>query len=154
MNDNRSLKMLHRVIDTQIEIDAEPELIWDALINTKSWGIWNKLIPKVEGNLQTGERIKISVILSDAKPMVFKPRIYEVTTNKKILWGSSILKILFKGEHAFLLERISDGKTLFRQIESFIGPFVLFMNSTLIKTQEGHHQMNLALKEYVENKEK
>lgn len=154
MNETHSLKVLNRVIDTQIEIDAEPELIWEALISTKSWGIWNKFIPKVEGNLQVGERIKISVVLSDAKPMVFKPKIYEVTTNEKILWGSSVLKILFKGEHAFLLERISDGKTLFRQIESFIGPLVLFMNSTLIKTEEGHHQMNLALKEYVENKKR
>ncbi len=152
MNNTQSSKKFHRVIDTQIEINAEPELVWQVLTDVESWEKWNDFIPKVAGNLQAGERINIKVVLPDAKPMIFKPKVYEVISNEKIRWGSSVLKIFFRGEHEFLVKPTANGKTLFRQIERFSGLLVIFMNSTLRKTEQGHHKMNSALKKHIENK--
>ena len=87
------------------------------------------------------------------KPMIFKPEVYEVIPFKKILWGGSFLKILYRGDHAFLLELTPKGKTRFRQIERFRGPMVLFMGSMIKKTEVGYHQMNVAFKEQVEKKQ-
>lgn len=152
MKRTASPKLLHRTIDSQIEIDAKPEIVWQALTDLTSWETWNVFIPKAEGTLKVGERIRIEVVLPDTKPMVFRPKVSEVVKNKKILWGSGLPAHLFRGEHEFLLEPVPMGKTLFRQVERFAGPLVVFMNSTLKKTKEGHHRMNLALKKHVENK--
>ena len=82
--------------------------------------------------------------------MIFKPEVYEVIPFKKILWGGSFLRIIYRGDHAFLLEPTPEGKTRFRQVERFMGPMVLFMGNMIKKTEIGYHQMNRALKYQVE----
>lgn len=150
MNEKNRLNRIHRIIDASIEIDAKPEEIWEVLLDFKSWEIWNPFIPRVDGKLEVGEHLKIMVAPPGMKPMIFKPEVFEVKTNEKILWGGSFLRILYNGDHAFLLEPISENKTRFRQIERFMGPIVLFMGSMIEKTELGYHQMNRALKEQVE----
>lgn len=150
MNDKNTSGRMNRIIDVWIDIDAKPEEIWDVLLDFKSWELWNPFIPTVEGNLEIGEYMRIKVTPPGMKPMIFKPEVYEVKTHEKILWGGIFLKILYCGDHAFILEPISEGKTRFRQIERFNGPMVLFMGSMIKKTEIGYHQMNLALKEQVE----
>ena len=143
---------MKRFIDEWIDIEAKPEEIWNILLDFDSWKVWNPFIPMVEGNLKVGEYLRIRVTPPDMKPMIFKPEVFEVTPNEKILLGGSFLKILYRGDHAFILEPLTDGKTRFRQIERFIGPIVLFMNGMIKKTELGYQQMNLALKTEVENR--
>lgn len=150
MNKRKTSGLMYRMIDAWIEIDAKPEEIWEALLDFKSWESWNPFIPLVEGNLKIGEYMRIQVTPPGMKPMIFKPKVYEVTPYNKILWGGSFLKILYRGDHAFLLEPISVNKTRFRQIERFMGPMVLLMSSMIKKTEIGYHQMNLSLKEWIE----
>ena len=143
---------MKRFIDERIDIEAKPEEIWNILLDFDSWKVWNPFIPMVEGNLKVGEYLRIKVTPPDMKPMIFKPEVFEVTPNEKILWGGSFLKILYRGDHSFILEPLTDGKTRFRQIERFIGPIVIFMSGMIKKTELGYQQMNLALKKEVEKK--
>lgn len=82
--------------------------------------------------------------------MIFKPEVYIVKPCEEILWGGSFLWIVYRGDHAFLLEPLPGGRTRFRQIERFRGPMVLLMGSMIEKTEIGYHQMNLAFKQHVE----
>ena len=153
MKEKNKTKKIYREINAWIDIDATPEEAWQVLVDFKSWESWNSFIPMVEGNLLVGESMRIKVVPPDMKPMIFKPEVYEVIPLKKILWGGSFLKIIYRGDHAFLLELTPKGKTRFRQIERFRGPMVLFMGSMIKKTEAGYHQMNVAFKEQVEKKQ-
>ena len=144
--------IMRRTIDAWIDIDAQPEKVWEVLMDFKSWESWNGFIPLVEGNLRVGETLRIKVVSPGMKPMIFKPKVFVVDPGKEILWGGSFLKILYRGDHAFRLEPLPDGKTRFRQIERFMGPVVLFMGDMIKKTELGYHQMNLALKNEVERR--
>lgn len=148
----RKQSSMNRIIDAWIDVETKPEEIWDVLLDFESWKEWNPFIPEVEGNLKVGEKLKIEVISPGMKPMIFKPEVFEVIPSKKILWGGSFLKILYRGDHAFILEPIGNGKTRFRQIERFMGPVVLFMGNMLKKTELGYLQMNIALKKEVERR--
>jgi hypothetical protein len=141
---------MHRIIDASIEIDAPPEQVWSVLVDFNSWESWNDFIPTVEGNLQVGERLRVKVAPPGLKPMTFNPEVYVNKPVEAIVWGGSFLKMIYRGDHTFLLESIPGGKTRFRQIERFMGPMVLFMGGMIKKTEVGYHQMNLALKEQVE----
>jgi len=138
------------MIDAWIDIDAQPEEVWKVLVDFKSWESWNAFIPVVEGNLRVGERMRIKVVPPGMKPMTFEPEVYELIPHKKILWGGSFLRIIYRGDHAFLLEPTPEGKTRFRQVERFMGPMVLLMGRMIKKTEIGYHQMNRALKQRVE----
>lgn len=151
MNRKKS-KTMNRIIDSWIDIDAKPEEIWDVLLDYNSWDKWNPFIPMVKGNLKEGEFLEIKVTPPEMKPMIFKPKVFEVKPVEKILWGGSFLKILYRGDHAFILEPISEGKTRFRQVERFIGPIVIFMNGMIEKTELGYREMNVALQKEVERR--
>jgi len=145
--------MLSRTIDTWIDIEASPDRIWDVLVDFPKWSTWNSFIPLVEGILQEGQTLKIQVNPPGLKTMTFRPKIFSLTQNKEIIWGGSFLGIVYRGEHLFLLESLNENRTRFRQIERFHGPMVLFMGSMIKKTKKGYHQMNIALKNRVEDVE-
>jgi hypothetical protein len=150
MKEKNAPRRMHRMIDAWIDIDAQPEEVWKVLVDFKSWESWNAFIPVVEGNLRVGERMRIKVVPPGMKPMTFEPEVYELIPHKKILWGGSFLRIIYRGDHAFLLEPTPEGKTRFRQVERFMGPMVLLMGRMIKKTEIGYHQMNRALKQRVE----
>ncbi len=143
---------LHRTIDAYIDIDATPEDVWKVLVDFEAWGTWNDFIPMVQGDLKVGETMHIKVVPPGEKPMIFKPTVYSVHPEKEIIWGGSFLKILYWGDHAFMLEPMPGGKTRFRQIERFNGPIVLFMGSMIKNTEAGYNQMNQAFKKEVERR--
>jgi hypothetical protein len=142
--------MLLRTIDAWIDIEAPPDRIWEVLVDFPKWSIWNSFIPLVEGKLQEGQILKIQVNTPGLKPMTFRPKVFSLIQNKEIVWGGSFLWIVYRGEHLFLLEPTNENLTRFRQIERFHGPMVLFMDSMIKKTEQGYHQMNIALKKRVE----
>ena len=142
--------MFSRTIDTWIDIEASPDRIWEVLVDFPKWGKWNSFIPLVEGKLEEGQTLKIQVCPPGLKPMTFEPKIFSLIENKEIIWGGSFLGIVYRGEHLFLLEPLSDNRTRFRQIERFNGPMVLLMGSMIKKTEKGYHQMNNLLKKRVE----
>ncbi len=154
MPDEKNSRRMYRVLDTWTDIDARPQRVWEMLVDFKSWEQWNPFIPVVEGDLRVGERMRIKVVPPGLKPMVFKPKVYEVKPQEKILWGGSFLWIVYRGDHAFLLEPLPGEKTRFRQIERFRGPMVLLMGNMIKKTEIGYHQMNLAFKRHVEGNQK
>ncbi len=148
-NSNTSGRM-YRVLDTSIDIEANPQKVWEKLVDFNAWQRWNPFIPSVEGNLRVGEQMRIEVIPPGLKPMIFKPEVFEVKPETKIVWGGSFLGFVYRGDHAFLLEPLPGGTTRFRQIERFRGPMVLFMGGMIKNTEIGYQQMNLAFKRHVE----
>ncbi len=144
--------MFSKTIDAWIDIEASPDDIWEVLVNFPKWSEWNPFIPLVEGELIKGRTLRIQVTPPGLKKMTFRPKVFSVIQNKEIAWGGGFLWIVYKGEHLFLLEPLSENLTRFRQIERFQGPIVLFMGSMIRKTEKGYHQMNTALKKRVEIK--
>jgi len=142
--------MLTRTIDTWIDIEASPDRIWEVLVDFSKWSIWNSFIPLVKGKLEKGQILKVQVCPPGLKAMTFQPKIFSLIQNKEIVWGGSFLWIVYRGEHLFLLEPLNEYRTRLRQIERFHGPMVLFMGSMIKKTEKGYHQMNLELKNRVE----
>ena len=95
---------MYREIDAWIDIYAQPEEVRKVFVDLKSWEHWNCFIPMVEGNLQGGERMRIKPAPPDMKTMIFEQEVYEVIPYKKILWDGSFLKIIYRGDHAFLFK--------------------------------------------------
>ena len=48
-------RRMHSVLDTWIDIEAQPRVVWDMLVDFKAWKLWNPFIPVVEGKFQVGE---------------------------------------------------------------------------------------------------
>lgn len=136
-------------IETQIEIAASPEAVWQVLTNFSQYPAWNPFVKKVVGNPATDTHIQVFL-----PGMTFKPKVLRFEKNKAFVWkGKFLFKGLFDGEHQFVLSPLPNGHCLFQHNEYFAGILLPFFKKMLnTETKAGFEALNLALKKEVEAK--
>ncbi len=137
-------------IRTSVEIDAPSEAVYSVLSDFESYPAWNPYHRKIKGVFQDGSDLIVHVTRPDGKQVEVPPHMIRIVENKEITWGGGIRGI-FYGEHSFLLEQISQDKTLLKHNEDFSGIAVGFADLPPEVIAKGYQLMNLALKERVES---
>ena len=140
-------------INTEIEINAPSETVWNLLTDTSRFPEWNPFIRRLQGELKVGQKLAVLLQPSGARGMEFKPVILKVEPTKELRWLERLILLgLFDGEHIFQIEPVGGGRVLFRQREIFSGIFVpLLKNSLNTDTRRGFNEMNQKLKELAES---
>ncbi len=130
-------------INTAIEINADPELVWNILLDFASYPEWNPFITTITGNAEEGTFLKVTI-----GNMNFKPKVLRYQKPLELRWSGHLwFKGLFDGEHVFKITPRGANKVLFEQNEHFKGLLVPLFKSTLNKdTKQGFEAMNKALK--------
>lgn len=140
-------------ITTRIEIHASKETIWEVLTETKRYPQWNPFIQSLEGKLDEGEKLKVTIHPPSEKPMTFAPTVLICRPNQKLQWiGKLGIRGIFDGKHTFEIRPLSTNKCVFIQAERFSGILVPLLKKTLYKTKLGFEHMNEALKNEVEKR--
>ena len=136
-----------RELQTSIEIQAEPERVWEVLTDGAAYPEWNPFIRRLEGALEPGGKLEVRIEPPDRRAMTFRPRVLTVEPNRELRWlGSLLFRGLFDGEHALLIEPLGAARVRFVQRERFTGALVPFFGKGLAATRVGFERMNLALK--------
>lgn len=135
-------------LETQSEISASPEVVWQELTNTAAYPAWNPFIKHVAGELTEGSRPRIQIHPPGGTEMTFTPRIQSSIANTELRWiGNLGLPGVFDGEHYFQIKRTADGGTLLRHGEKFSGALAYILFPLIAKnTLQGFEAMNTALK--------
>lgn len=135
-------------LQTEIEIEAAPNRIWEILTDFAAYQEWNPFIRFVHGVPQQGSRLEVRIQPSGTKGMTFRPSVLTADVGRELRWlGRFLLPGLFDGEHRFLIEPIANGKVRFQQSEQFSGILVPIFRSSLDRdTKRGFEEMNLAIK--------
>jgi hypothetical protein len=136
---------------TEIEIEAPPEEVWLTLTEFSRYHEWNPFITSIEGVLEVGKRIRVSVSPPESNESRFEPTVLVHDPPFELRWrGHVLIKGLFDGEHFFQLSETPGGRTRFVHGEDFSGVLVRFFGRTLTQVARGFVYMNQALKRRVE----
>ena len=140
-------------IQTEIEIDAPASAVWKELADTDAYADWNPFVRRIEGDLEVGQSLEVTVGADGNTPMDFTPEVLVADENEELRWvGRLGFKGIFDGEHYFILEETDRGTTIFRHGETFTGllgyPLLALIRED---TQNGFLAMNEALKARVES---
>lgn len=138
-------------IRTAIEIEAPPAKVYAVLSDLKSYPLWNPYHRKVVGEFEEGADLAVHITRPDGEQVDIPPHMIRIEPDRAIVWGGGIQGI-FYGEHRFLLEPLSQTRTLLRHDEDFSGIAVGFADLPADVIADGYQQMNRALKEHVENR--
>ena len=135
-------------LQTEIEINAEPERVWSILADFASYPVWNPFIRFILGTPERGARLEVRIQPSGTKGMTFRPSVLAADAGRELRWlGHFLFPGIFDGEHRFVIEPLAAGKVRFRQSERFSGILVpIFRGSLDRNTKRGFEEMNLALK--------
>ena len=141
-------------VETEIEIRASAERVWELLTEFASYPRWNPFVRSIEGKLLVGQKLSVFIQPPGSNGMRFRPTLLAVSPTRELRWkGKLLIPGVFDGEHYFELGAGSNGGVLFRQGEKFTGWLVpLFRKSLDGKTKQGFIAMNEALKREAEGR--
>lgn len=106
-------KMFSRTTFIKSYINAKPEIVWDILIKSENYPLWNSTITMFEGTIEKGQTIKLKSYLDSKR--TFKLKVKEFIPNEKLVWGDAM------GKRTFKLMPIDNG-TAFSMSETIGGP--------------------------------
>lgn len=142
-------------LQTEMEINAKSERVWDILTDFAAYPEWNPFIRHIVGVPEAGARLEVRIQPSGTKGMTFRPVVLAADHAQELRWiGKLLLPGVLDGEHRFVIQSLGDGKTLFQQSEKFSGILVPFFRASLDRdTKRGFEEMNQALKARAEAQE-
>ena len=142
-----------RTIETSIDIDAPPDRVWRVFADTAAWPEWNPFIRCLEGALEPGAVLVVTIQPPGRGAMRLKPRVIEFEPGRRLRWlGRLGVRGIFDGEHSFSIEPLPEGRTRFRHGEVFRGLLVPLVGGILGDTRRGFEAMNGALKARAEGR--
>ena len=149
------MRLRSHQLQTELEINAKPERVWDILTNFAAYPEWNPFIRQIVGVPEAGARLEVRIQPSGTKGMTFRPFVISADYAQELRWiGKLLLPGVLDGEHRFVIQSLGDGKTLFQQSEKFSGILVPFFRASLDRdTKRGFEEMNQALKARAEAQE-
>ncbi len=135
-------------LNSEIEIQASAERVWQVLTDFTSFPQWNPFIRRASGIVQAGERLEVTIQASGASGVTFRPTVLIAEPNRELRWlGRLLIPGLLDGEHIFTIEPLGAHQVHFVQREIFRGLLVPFFVRRLdTDTRRGFEEMNQALK--------
>ncbi|MFN3600982.1 MAG: SRPBCC family protein [Dietzia sp.] len=133
-------------VSTTIDIDAPATRIWEILTDTAAYSEWNPFIIALDGALDVGSRIAVTIAPPGAKKQNFTPTVTEVDPGRRVVWlGRLGVRGIFDGEHSFEVAALGPASSRFTQSERFSGLLVPVFRGLLTSTEAGFTAMNSAL---------
>jgi len=135
-------------LNTEIEIAASAQTVWEILTGLSHYEDWNPHIPEADGEVREGSKLTIRVEESDGSSMTFRPTVTRVVPHSEFRWlGRLLIPRLFDGEHIFEITALGADRVRLVHRENFRGLLVLpFWNKLNTETRHGFEAMNAALK--------
>ena len=132
---------------TEIEIQASPESVWQALTNLDQYPEWNPFIHHAVGKAQVGQNVDIT-FHSGSKEMTLHCTVIKVEPNHELCWKYHVmLPGLFSGEHRFTIEPMGANRVRFIDLEIFNGLLVPLQARDIdTNSKRGFEEMDQALK--------
>ena len=141
-------------IEAEIEIEATPERVWSELTDLETFPLWNPFIRSAEGELRTGQRLKLRLLLG-RRVIPLRPRLTRVEPPLELRWHAVTgVPGLFDTERSFRIEPLGEQGVRFVQSEANTGLLtgVVFRFTDFERhVREGYGRLNRALKDRAES---
>jgi hypothetical protein len=139
-------------INTELEIMASSEHVWQVLTDFPNFRKWNPVIIQINGQAKVRTKLEIHLRTRSGKTRIYKPTITKLEPNHELRWfGKSLFPGIFNGERVFTIESLGVNNVHFfhRQIFTGVGAY-LAGNRLENDIRHTLNEMNVALKKQVE----
>ena len=139
-------------IETRIDIDAQPDELWSALMDFPSYGSWNPMVVAISGTPEVGSRLQVKISMKNGRRMTFRPTVVEYDEGRRFAWlGKVGVRGIFDGLHRFEVEN-GGATATFVHSEEFRGVLPPLLGKLLRDTHDSVIAMNEALAREVERR--
>lgn len=135
-------------IVTKLSIAAPPSRVWSVLTDFDAYPTWNRVIPRMRGDLREGATVRLEIRIEKTPPLRFVAKLVRCVPERELAWrgGAPIVPRLAWGEHYFRLDPEGDG-TLLTHGERFGGLLALIMSGPVYaRTTRTYDALNAQIK--------
>jgi hypothetical protein len=140
-------------IRTEIRIESTKDKVWEILMDLPHWSEWNPIVNKIEGNLEVGGELSITMCDEKGKNTKnYKAKITSIDDKKRFSFIATMMaNFMFSADRIIELEDSAEG-TLLIQREIYTGIMVsMFWGKLSTQAKAMLNSMNEALKKKAEN---
>lgn len=139
-------------INTELEIMASSEDVWQVLTDFPNFGKWNPVIIQIDGEAKLKTKLEIHLRTRSGKSRIYRPIITKIEPNYELRWvGKSHFPGIFNGERIFTIDSLGEKHVRFFHREIFTGIGAYLTGDRLDRdVRQTLNQMNVALKRHVE----
>ncbi len=117
----------------EVVIQGTVAEVWDVLTNFAQYSEWNPLIHHVDGKLEIGEKVVISV-KKGTEEQKFTCEVARLDPPHEFSWKFyEMMPFLYRGEHIFRVEPIDEQTVRYVNRETFEGLLVPFKKAETMK---------------------
>src|SRR5690606_40113924 len=132
-----------------VEIDAEPAIVWEVLVDLDRYPAWNPFTTAVRSTLREGDAVDLSVRMSRLGLTVQqREHLREVREGERLRWGMKLgARWLLSGERDQRIEPLGAGRSRYTTEDTIAGalaPLVFLIFGPSL--EEGFAAMTRALK--------
>ena len=134
-------------LQTEIEIQASPEKVWQVLTALDKYPEWNPFIIHAIGSANVGNTVDID-FQPDSKGLKLHCTVIRAVPNRELCWKYHVgFPFIFYGEHSFTIEPVGDKRVRFIDREIFSGLLVPLQARDIdTNSKRGFEAMDKALK--------
>ena len=139
---------MEKTYETEIEIGASADQVWDVLVDFPTYGEWNPALPAISGNLAVGETFAMTLGLPGRPSLDVTAVIQTLEEGRGFTWKGNLLSDrMFQGHREFAVSPLGPNRSSFHHVARLTGPlvrpFLLFMDKA---TAAGHVDFDTAIK--------
>jgi hypothetical protein len=108
-------------IEHRVGVHAPAQVIWDIVADLPSWGAWNPLYTKAEGDLRIGSVLTLELVLPGERPQTIRPVILDWVPRDQIHWRYSALGGLISSIRYIEIEILGEENCILSNGELFGG---------------------------------
>lgn len=82
-------KQMHE-IQTEIDIATTPERLWPILTDLSAYPSWNPFIRSINGYIEKGQRLTVSIQPLGGRAMTFRPTVLLATPNMELAINAAL----------------------------------------------------------------
>jgi hypothetical protein len=154
---------MRKQLESEIDIEASAERVWQVLTDFSSYPEWNPFITQAEGQAVVGGRLTLRMQPVGGRAATVHPTVLEATPVRELRWLGTLGGVpgLMDAEHVFTLSDRPGGPAAdgspgrvvrLTQREGFRGLLVPAISRSLERhTLPAFHAMNRALKHRAEH---
>ena len=83
--------MATKTIATEIEIDADPDRVWEVFSDFDAYPTWNPVIKSVKGDTAVGSKLEVRIEPPEGRGMTFKPTVRASEPGREFRWLGKLL---------------------------------------------------------------
>ena len=119
---------MQRAVEHRIGVQAPADLIWEVISDFATWGEWNPVHPRIQGEMRIGTTLTVDFVTEGAPDAVLTPIVQDWVPYEQLHWRTRRLRGFVTAIRYIEIDKKGEESAIFSNGELFIGPLVRFVS--------------------------